>query len=119
MDVQNLFTRGSHLQNLSIIYINQNLYQQGKSARNIALNTHYTVLFKNPRDITQITNFGRQIGMSQLLQEAYKDATSEPYNPLIIDLSPHSNEAYKLRSHIFPEEDHTCISIDDGLETKH
>ena len=105
VEAEQLFTRGSHHKNLTVIYIIQNLYQQGKCARNIALNSHYTILYKNPRDITQVSNFGRQLGMSKLLQEAYKDATSEPYNPLIIDLSPHTEEAYKLRTHIFPGQD--------------
>ena len=103
VEAEQLFTRGSHHKNLTVIYIMQNLYQQRKCARNIALNSHYTVLFKNPRDVTQITNFGRQLGITKLLQEAYKDATSDQYNPLIIDLSPHSDEAYKLRSHIFED----------------
>jgi hypothetical protein len=105
VEAEQLFTRGSHHLNLSVIYVIQNLYQQGRSSRNIALNSHYTVLFKNPRDLTQITNLGRQLGMSELLKEAYKDATKEPYNPLLIDLSPHTDEAYKLRCHIFPGED--------------
>ena len=100
-EAEQLYTRGSHHKNLSVIYINQNLYQQGKCSRNIALNSHYTILFKNPRDVTQITNFGRQMGISKLLQSAYKDAISIPYNPLVIDLSPHSDEEYKLRSNIF------------------
>jgi hypothetical protein len=105
IEAEQLFTRGSHHLNLTVIYIIQNLYQQGKSSRNIALNSHYTVLFKNPRDITQITNLGRQLGMSNLLKEAYKDSVKEPYNPLIIDLSLHTDESYKLRRNIFPGED--------------
>jgi hypothetical protein len=43
--------------------------------------------------------------MSNLLKEAYKDSVKEPYNPLIIDLSPHTDESYKLRRNIFPGED--------------
>ena len=105
LEAEQLFTRDSHHKNLTVIYIVQNLYQQGKCARNIALNSHYFIVFKNSRDVTQISNLGRQIGMAKLLQEAYKDATSEAYNLLIVDLSLHTNEAYKLRSHIFPDQD--------------
>ena len=43
-------TRGSHHRNLSVIYIVQNLFHQGKGSRSISLNSHYLVLFKNPRD---------------------------------------------------------------------
>ena len=48
--IVNLFTRGSHHRNLSVIYIVQNLFHQGKGSLSISLNNHYLVLFKNPRD---------------------------------------------------------------------
>ena len=47
--IVNLFTRGSHHRNLSVIYIVQNLFHQGKASGSKSLN-HYLVLFKNPRD---------------------------------------------------------------------
>jgi len=43
-----MFTRGSQQRNLSVIYIVQNLFHKGKGSRNISLNSHYLVLFKNP-----------------------------------------------------------------------
>ncbi|KAL9953004.1 hypothetical protein ACROYT_G040351, partial [Oculina patagonica] len=46
--VVNLFTKGSHHRNLSVIYIVQNLFHQGKGTRSISLNSHYLVLFKPP-----------------------------------------------------------------------
>lgn len=36
--------------------------------------------------------------------ESYRKATSEKYNPLIVDLSPHSNPLYKIRMHILPDQ---------------
>ena len=48
--IVNFFNRGSHNRNLSVIYIVQNLFHQGKGSRSISLNSHYLVLFKNPRD---------------------------------------------------------------------
>ena len=35
--IVNLFTRGSHHRNLSVIYIEQNLFHQGKGSRNISI----------------------------------------------------------------------------------
>ena len=35
--IENLFTRGSHHRNLSVIYIVQNLFHQGKGSRSISL----------------------------------------------------------------------------------
>ena len=46
--IVNLFIRGSHHPNLSVIYIVQNLFHQGNGNRSISLNSHYLVLFKNP-----------------------------------------------------------------------
>ena len=103
-DVQRLFTRGSHHLNITVIYINQNMFHQGKWARTISLNCHYLVLFKNPRDFSQIQYLGRQIGLGKTLVEAYEDCMKERYNYLVVDLSPHSSSDIKLFGHIFPGE---------------
>ena len=52
--VSSMFMRGSHHRNCSCIFIVQNLYFQGKNARDIALNAHYYVIFRNPGDQLQI-----------------------------------------------------------------
>ena len=59
--IADLFTKGSHHRNLSIIYIVQNIFHQGKEMRNISLNAHYFVLFKSPRDKQQISMLARQV----------------------------------------------------------
>ena len=53
--IVNLFTRGSHHRNLSVIYIVQNLFHQGKGSRSISLNSHYLVLIQE--STRQIANF--------------------------------------------------------------
>jgi hypothetical protein len=73
-----LFTQGIHHRNLSVVLILQNLYKQGKSMRDIALNAQYLVLFKNVRDTGQIGVLARQMGLPHLV-EAYQKATSESY----------------------------------------
>ena len=65
--IVNLFTRGSHHRNLSVIYIVQNLFHQGKGSRSISLNSHYLVLFQeSTRQIAHLdsgeTNAPRAIG---------------------------------------------------------
>ena len=52
--IVNLFTKGSHHRNLSVTYIVQNLFHQGKVKRNISLNSHYLVLFKNPTNVLSV-----------------------------------------------------------------
>ena len=48
-----LFTKGSHHCNLSVICL-QNLYYLGKESRTMSLNSQYLVVFNNPRE----TNHG-------------------------------------------------------------
>lgn len=108
--VQLLFTQGSHHKLLTIVYLNQNMFAQGKNARTMNLNTHYMILLKNPRDVTQIAMLGRQIGLGKTLVEAYKDCISQRYGYLVVDLSPHNEDCYQLKTNIFPNED-TVIYI--------
>ena len=45
-----LFTQLSHHNNLSIIYLNQYLFYQGKCMRTLNLNTDYTILLKKSHE---------------------------------------------------------------------
>ena len=104
--VSKLFTRGSHHTNTSVIYITQNIFNQNKETRNIALNTQYLVLFKNVRDKLQITYLARQMYPSnpKHMIEAYTDATNEPYSYLFVDLKPNVDENHRLKACIFPDD---------------
>jgi hypothetical protein len=101
--MESLWTRMSHHKAMTIIFLTQNIFQKG--ARTINLNTHYTILFKNPRDIMQVSTLARQTGYGQTLVESFKDSTSSPYGYLIVDLHPNSDDDYRLRSKVFPGED--------------
>jgi len=102
-----LFTQGCHHKNLSVVFITQNMYGQGKSARTIALNCWYMVLFKNIRGTSQIQTLGRQLfpGKAHTLTDAFDDATKEPFGYLIVDLTPRGLDQYRLRSKVFRGED--------------
>ena len=104
--VTKLFTKGSHHKNASVIYLSQNLYHRGKENRNISLNTHYLILFKNPRDSGQILYLGRQLypGKAKFFSEVFADATSKPYGYLLIDLKTITPDELRLRMEIFPRE---------------
>lgn len=98
-----LFTRGAHYWNLSIIHIVQNLFFGG--LRTSRINAQYLILLKNPADKLQIQTLQRQIfpGSHHFL-ESFEDATTEPYGYLLVDLTPTTPEQYRLRTHIFPDE---------------
>ena len=56
-----LFTIGSHHKNISVIFLTQNIFEKGKYARSISLNSHYLIIFQNRRDKAQIQYLGRQV----------------------------------------------------------
>lgn len=103
----NLFARGSHHQNLSVIFITQNFFHKGTEMKDVRLNADYIFLFKNRRDLSQISNLGRQLypGLSHFFQEVYKDATRNPFSYLLIDLRNETPEEYRLRTRILPNQD--------------
>jgi hypothetical protein len=106
-EICDLFTKGSHHRNLSVILIVQNLFHQGKMMRTISLNTHYFVLFKNPRDANQIQIFGNQLfpGKTKFLTDAYKQAVSKPFGYLVLDLKQSTLESQRVLSDILPDEE--------------
>ena len=70
------------------------------------LNSHYIVLFKNPRDMAQITYLSRQMysGKKNFLTDAFQDATSHPYGYLFLDLKADTDDELRVRTNIFPGE---------------
>lgn len=104
--ISKLFTKGSHHLNISVMYLTQNLFDKNKEHRTISLNTHYIVVFKNPRDGSQITHLAKQMypGRVGYVQESFKLATSDKHGYLLIDLTQSTPDDLRLRSNIFPDE---------------
>lgn len=106
-DVMNLFTRQSHHRNLSVVFLVQNIFFNGcKFFRTISLNCHYIILTKNPRDRNQISSLAVQLNPDNVrfVKEAYNDATKEPYQYLLFDLSQKCLENLRYRANIFPDD---------------
>ena len=111
-EYSNLFTRGCHHDNITTIAVLHNIFNKEKYNRNIALNTHYYILFKNPRDKQQIRCLENQIfpGQKNYLLNAFNHATSKPYGYLVIDLHPTTSENMRLYSNILPNNIHTMYN---------
>ena len=101
-----LFRGGCHHCGVSVILMLQNVIPKVKVMRDISLNEHYMVVFKNSRNAAQVNCVGRQIypGISQFLISAYIKATEKPYRYLVINLHPKTPEALRLRESFFPNE---------------
>ena len=107
-EVADIFTKGGHHKNISIIPVTQNVYHQSRFQRTISLNTHYMVLFKNPRDATQIQHFARQIypkDPEYLVQVYERVMTLGPYSYLFIDLKQKKPDNMRLRENILGDEE--------------
>ena len=104
--ITSLFTKGCHHRNLSVIFILQNIFHWDNELRDMSLNCHYLVLFKSPRDSSQINHLARQMfpGHVKYMQESFQDATSRPYGYLLRDLKPETPTGFRLRTNIFPGE---------------
>ena len=104
--VSDLFTRGSHHRGISVMYLTQNLFPPGKLSRTISLNSHYMLIFRNPRDSLGITTLAKQMfpKRGDYLLESYHDATSKPYGYLLIDCHQLTPENMRLRTNILPGE---------------
>lgn len=103
-----LFTQVSHHENVSVIFIIQNLFVQGKKIRNITTNTQYYVLLKTKRDLRQVVQFGNQLmyGDSKSFKWAYLKATNNvPFSYLFCDMHPKQrHDEIRLRTWVLPHE---------------
>ena len=103
--IVNLFTKSSHHNNLSLIFIIQNIFQLGKGQRDISLNAQYFVIFRNLRDRAQIHHLARQVYPEnpRFLEEVYWDATSQPYGYLLQDLKQDTPDNCRFRTFTYRE----------------
>ena len=85
-----------------------NLFHQSKWSRTVDLNTTHIILFKSLRDIQQTEYLGKQLNCLQLLKDAYKLATAEPYGHLIIDLNPKTSQGLRFASEIIGPDPSIC-----------
>lgn len=104
VSIEKMFTQGCHHRGLSVIFITQNIFAQGKCSRTISLNTTYLILFRNIRDVNQVNYLATQLGNKKSFMDAYNDALSENYGYLIVDMSPATSNTLRLRTRVFPGE---------------
>ena len=104
--VLDLFTKGCHHKNMSVISISQNIFHKGQNQRDLSLNSYYIVFLKNPRDRAQIQYLARQVYPEdpKFLQETYIDECTPPYSYLLMDMKQDTLDEYRFRTNIFPDD---------------
>ena len=85
--VADLFTRGSHHRGIFLVYLTQHSFPPSKLSRTVSFNSHYMIIFQNPRDSLVIATLAKQmfLGRTEYLMESFRDATTRPYGCLVID----------------------------------
>lgn len=104
-----LFSVTSHHKGASVVLISQSLYPPGKYSKSISLNCANFVLFRNPRDMRQLSTFASQVlsSRTKYFNDSLMKATEgKRYSYLLVDLSNQrmDREKYMLRTGIFPDD---------------
>ena len=96
--------------NISVIYLTQNLFHKNQHA--LSLNSNYMVIFKNHQDDSQFATITRQIHPDKVkfLMWAYKDTTSSLHTYLMLDLTPDTEDRFRVRNNILEDPQHVYIT---------
>ena len=111
-DVSVLFSTLSHHLNITVFLLTQNLFSKNPVFRDISLNATYNIIFKNPRDASQITHFAKQYapGKASFIMAAYKDATKKPHSYILFDNHQVMSDDVRIRSNIL-QENHDPVKV--------
>ena len=109
--VLDIFTKDSHHNDITVLYLCQDVFPIGKYAKTISRNAHYVVAFKNPRDQLGVRNLVLQAFPSEWEEvlKVYREATHKPYGYLLLDLHPSSDDNERLKSNLLKEEGFTTV----------
>lgn len=108
--LQELFTKKSHHKNMFVVFLTQNCFD--RNLRVARMNSQYIILMRSPSAALHVRNLGTQLFPRQLnyFMDAYRQATAEPYGYLLIDLHPATQPHLRLRTNIFPGEEHLLFA---------
>ena len=103
LDILKLFTIYAHHLKFSVLFLKQTIFDTGRHGRSLSLNTQIYHLFENSRDQLNVQNLLRQMFpiTYKKVMDAYKQATSIPFRPLVISLHPKRNKEFQLSTDIF------------------
>lgn len=103
--IANFFTKRSHHENVSIIFITQNFFSHGKERKTFTKNATYFVIFNSPLDQTISHSLAHKIMPKQkkVFQDIFNEATKTPYSYLFIDGHQQTPKKAMLRSNMFNE----------------
>ena len=88
--------------NLSLVFLSQRLFVNDEHFRQISQNCDYFVLFKNPRNSSEIRTLANQMTPTTMeLVKIYLEATKSPFSYLFINLTQEACRDTKYLSDLF------------------
>lgn len=102
-----LFTRGSHHNNVSVFFTTQNMFFNDSVFRDIHLNSQYIILFRIKRDNNQVNHLARQLDSKcwKNIVTVYEECTDVKYGYCLFDIHPASEfKKYAIYTKILPYE---------------
>ena len=101
-ELLDLFTKHSHHQNITVLYLCQDMFPPGKYAKSISRNAQYVIAFKNPRDQLGIRNLLLQAFPTYWkdMMDVYQKVTDRPFRCMVPDLHPASDDRIRVLSHL-------------------
>ena len=80
------------------------MYVNDEHFRQISQNCDYFIVFKNPRNLSEIRTLAQQI-----TQSIYREATKDPFSYLFINLTQEAQTEVKFLSHLL-DRDHMLMA---------
>ena len=114
-EISNLFVvDGRHL-NYSLIFTSQRMFVNNEYFRQISNNCDYIVVFRNPRNYSEIRTLAQQLTPIGLdLLDIYTKATKDPFSYLLINLTQECSEDLKFISHLFDYDHYVKTYVKKG-----
>ena len=100
----NLFTKGSHHRNITVLFLTQNIYEKGHRTAN--LNAQYIVAFRNRRDSTQIEALARQMHPRKpcFVVDAFADAANRPHGYVVLDFTQNGLPELQVMTNVLSQQ---------------
>ena len=112
-EIANLFVVDGRHSNYSMIYLSQRMFVNNEYFRQISNNCDYLVIFRNPRNYSEIRTLAQQITPLNLeLIQIYSKACKFPFSYLFINLTQEGEEKVKYLSHLFDYDHYVMVYID-------
>merc|ERR1711954_306817 len=100
--IADLFTVDARHMNMSLVFLTQRMFVNKEAFRQISQNCNYFVIFKNPRNSSEIRTLAQHMTPgNMILVQIYMEATKGPFSYLFINLTHECDEKFKFLSHLF------------------